>query len=286
MSQHDLEAVYDTLAEAIDAVGPEQSEIYLAKVALALAERLGNWDAKLEGLTRLRGVLGMPSTDILIDPLAAQFPVSVLDCAAVELFDIRKERSSRFVHAKAFIACGKKWDHVISGSMNCSLPALLGRAIPRGNAELGLYKRVERGMALRALKLDGYQQTPLDRDKILPRLKATNINDGSKARDGGAFTLQGHRLDWTPPSPASDRALSLQLYDRDSVEIGDPIQIDVSSQLAWKRRRQRSSCTANQWKKRRLAAFGRASAKPAFQGDACSPCARCRSGRKRTPTRH
>lgn len=191
------------------------------------------WDAKLEGLTRLRGVLGMPSTDILIDPLAAQFPVSVLDGAAVELFDIREERSSRFVHAKAFIACGKEWDHVISGSMNCSLPALLGRAIPRGNAELGLYKRVERGMALRALKLDGYQQTPLDRDTILPRLKATNVNDSSKARDGGTFTLQGHRLNWTPPSPASDRALSLQLYDRDSVEIGDPIQIDVSSQLAW-----------------------------------------------------
>lgn len=191
------------------------------------------WDAKLEGLTRLREVLGMPPTDILIDPLAAQFPASVLDGATVELFDLRDERSSRFVHAKAFIACGKEWDHVISGSMNCSLPALLGPTIPRGNAELGLYKRVEPGMALRALKLDGYRQTPLDRDEILPRLITRNINDGLQARDGGAFTLQGHRLNWTPPAPASDRALSLQLYDRDGVELGDRIQIDASSRFEW-----------------------------------------------------
>ncbi len=191
------------------------------------------WDAKLEGLTRLRDVLEMPPTDILIDTLAEQFPVSVLDSAAVELFDLRQERSSRFVHAKAFICCGKEWDHVISGSMNCSLPALLGPTIPRGNAELGLYKRVRRGMALRALKIDGYRQTPLDQDEILPRQIATNINHGSQARDGGAFTLQGHRLNWMPPAPASDRALSLQLYDRDGVEIGDPIQIDVLSRLAW-----------------------------------------------------
>jgi len=92
---------------------------------------------------------------------------------------------------------------------------------------------VKRGVALRALKIDGYQQTPLDQDTILPRLKATNISNGSKTRDGGTFTLQGQRLKWTPPTPASDRALSLQLYDRDSVEIGDPIQIDLSSQLVW-----------------------------------------------------
>jgi len=47
MRQHDLEAVYDALAEGIDAVGPEQSELYLAKVALALAERLGDAEESL-----------------------------------------------------------------------------------------------------------------------------------------------------------------------------------------------------------------------------------------------
>jgi len=38
VNQHDLEAIYETLAEAIDAVGEEQALVYLAKVALALAE--------------------------------------------------------------------------------------------------------------------------------------------------------------------------------------------------------------------------------------------------------
>ncbi|SEO91735.1 hypothetical protein SAMN04490248_11613 [Salinihabitans flavidus] len=42
MRQDHLETVYDALAEAIDAVGPAQSEVYLAKVAIALAERLGS----------------------------------------------------------------------------------------------------------------------------------------------------------------------------------------------------------------------------------------------------
>ena len=128
------------LADKLDQTFLDQIE---AAVANDEIERLvvlsPYWDANLEGLGRLRNVLGMPPTDILIDPLAAQFPVSVLDGATVELFDLREERSSRFVHAKAFIACGKEWDHVISGSMNCSLPALLGPTIPRGNAELGLY---------------------------------------------------------------------------------------------------------------------------------------------------
>ncbi|WP_022698117.1 hypothetical protein [Euryhalocaulis caribicus] len=217
----------------------EQSLLEQIKAAVAgdKIERLvvlsPYWDAKLQGLTRLREVLGMPPTDILIDPRAAQFPLSVLDSASVELFDLREKQSSRFVHAKAYIACGKEWDHVISGSMNCSLPALLGPTIPRGNAEMGLYKRVQRGMALRVLKLEGYRQTPLDRTEILPRLISTNTNDGSQSRDGGAFILRGHRLTWTPPAPASDRALSLQLHDRDGVEIGDPIQIDASSRFEW-----------------------------------------------------
>lgn len=191
------------------------------------------WDAALGGLARLRETLGMPPTDILIDPNAAQFPVSALDGPTVGLFNLREEHSSRFVHAKLFIARGREWDHVFSGSMNCSLPALLGPTIPRGNAELGLYKRVERGMALRALKLDGYQQTPLNPADILPRMATTDLNDATHTHDGGAFSLQGNRLYWTPPSQSSDHPLSLQLYDREGVEEGDPIQIDTSSRHAW-----------------------------------------------------
>ena len=60
MSQHDLEAVYDALAEAIDVVGPEQSEIYLAKVALALAERLGDVEETLAAIRECKTGLIAP----------------------------------------------------------------------------------------------------------------------------------------------------------------------------------------------------------------------------------
>ena len=37
-----LEAVYDTLAEAIDQAGPQQSELFLTKLCLLLANHLGS----------------------------------------------------------------------------------------------------------------------------------------------------------------------------------------------------------------------------------------------------
>jgi hypothetical protein len=37
-----LEAVYDQLATAIDAVGPPQSELFLVKLVLLAADRLGS----------------------------------------------------------------------------------------------------------------------------------------------------------------------------------------------------------------------------------------------------
>lgn len=41
----DLERVYERLAAAIDQVGPERESVMLAKLALALAHRLGDADA-------------------------------------------------------------------------------------------------------------------------------------------------------------------------------------------------------------------------------------------------
>jgi hypothetical protein len=38
----DLERAYETLAEAIDTAGPEHEALFLAKLALAMAERLAS----------------------------------------------------------------------------------------------------------------------------------------------------------------------------------------------------------------------------------------------------
>lgn len=44
MTQTDVEAIYATLAEAIDRVTPEKSELFLAKLALLMAHELDDLD--------------------------------------------------------------------------------------------------------------------------------------------------------------------------------------------------------------------------------------------------
>ena len=115
------------------------------------------WDLKLEGLARLRAIMAEPPTDLLIDADSTYFPKSELpQFSDIGIFKVDTSDSKRFVHAKLVIAQGQAWDHVISGSMNCTLPALLGPTIVRGNAEAGIYKRVPPGTALAALGLQSY----------------------------------------------------------------------------------------------------------------------------------
>lgn len=47
MTQADLETLHEALARAIDSVGPAQSELFLAKLALALAMDLDDPQAAL-----------------------------------------------------------------------------------------------------------------------------------------------------------------------------------------------------------------------------------------------
>jgi Protein of unknown function (DUF2783) len=52
-----LETVYDTLAEAIDQAGPQQSELFLTKLCLLLANRVGNDAAFADDVTTALGDL-------------------------------------------------------------------------------------------------------------------------------------------------------------------------------------------------------------------------------------
>ncbi|MDF1803419.1 hypothetical protein [Thalassovita sp.] len=47
MTHQNLETVYEALALGIDAVGPEHAQLYLAKIALALAQALDDAPAAL-----------------------------------------------------------------------------------------------------------------------------------------------------------------------------------------------------------------------------------------------
>lgn len=195
------------------------------------------WDMKLEGLARLRAIMGEPPTDLLIDAASTYFPKSELPrFSGVEIFKVDASDSKRFVHAKLVIAQGQAWDHVISGSMNCTLPALLGPTIMRGNAEAGIYKRVPPGTALAALGMETYRDAPLQPSDLHDLASATAKSPAGEAyTDGGTMTLQSGRLVWKPPTgfvPGSATAITLQ--DRKEVRFGERIDIVEGGDASWR----------------------------------------------------
>lgn len=50
MTPAQVETIYEALAQQIDAVGPRQAPLYLAKLALLLAERLGEPQLALDAI--------------------------------------------------------------------------------------------------------------------------------------------------------------------------------------------------------------------------------------------
>lgn len=195
------------------------------------------WDLKLEGLARLRAIMGEPPTDLLIDAASTYFPKAELPrFSGVEMFKVDDSDSKRFVHAKLVIAQGQTWDHVISGSMNCTLPALLGPAVVRGNAEAGIYKRVPPGSALAALGLSTYRDAPLQPSDLHDLASATaKTSAGEAYTDGGTMTLQAGRLAWRPPTGfVAGTATAITLQDRDEVQFGNRIDLVQGGETAWR----------------------------------------------------
>ncbi len=174
------------------------------------------WDSTLEGIARLKAGLDDPAMDILIEDEANGFPASELPrFSDAGLFDVSSNSAGRFLHAKLIIALGKTSDHVISGSMNCTFPALMGPALG-GNAEAAIYKRVPRGSALDALGLSDYAAHPFEKEQLV-RLEETfkEIETKTPSVDGGLLTLQAGKVTWTAPEKLPSDPMSVQLYDRD-----------------------------------------------------------------------
>nr|WP_321981835.1 hypothetical protein [uncultured Cohaesibacter sp.] len=194
------------------------------------------WDMKLEGLSRLRTILGMPPADLLIEVDTTYFPKSELPrLTDVELFRVDASDNKRFVHAKLIIALGQSWDHVISGSMNCTLPALLGPTVPRGNAEAGIYKRVPSNTALAALGLESYREKPVQLQDLRDlTLAVAKSSDEEEFIDGGTLTLHSGRITWKPPlSNAVRKPAAIALLNRDGSAFGKPIDLTQQDSSHW-----------------------------------------------------
>lgn len=195
------------------------------------------WDMKLEGLARLKAIMGEPPTDLLIDADSTYFPKSELPwLSGIGIFKVDTSDSKRFVHAKLIIAQGQAWDHVISGSMNCTLPALLGPTMVRGNAEAGIYKRVPPGTALAALGLETYRDEPLQPSDLHDLASATAKSPAGEAyTDGGTMTLHAERLSWKPPaSYVPGSAAAITLLDREEARFGNRIDLLQGGDTAWR----------------------------------------------------
>jgi len=182
------------------------------------------WDAQLRGLALLRSAMDNPVTDILIDGTLGGFPASKLSSALdVSLFDVSSQTEGRFLHAKLIIAQGKLWDHVISGGMNCTFPALMGPTL-LGNAEAGIYKRAARGTAIEALGLSSYQDARVEGDEF-SRLQqsfedvTTSEAASEPAIDGGSLILKSGSLSWIVPAKLPTAPAIICLYDRDGRSI-------------------------------------------------------------------
>jgi hypothetical protein len=173
------------------------------------------WDTQLEGLARLQAALGSPKTHLLIDRENG-FPSAALSkIADVSLFDISESAANRFLHAKLIIARGQAFDHVISGSINCTYPALMGPAAG-GNAEAAVYKRTAPGTAIGLLGLSDYPQNALKLEEVsklempLPDREAAEV-----AADGGTLTLQSGVLKWKAPQNLHGGVERIELFDKD-----------------------------------------------------------------------
>lgn len=188
------------------------------------------WDTRLEGLSRLRAGLGNPITDILIENSANGFPASALSrFSDVSVFDVGPRAEGRFLHAKLIVAQGARWDHVISGSMNCTYPALMGPAW-NGNAEASIYKRVPRGSALEALGLATYQDARLHGEQLIQLQQSFEEPDQSDPTvDGGTLTLQAGKVLWAAPIKCPASTVSIQLYDKEGLALA---QVELGGLLA------------------------------------------------------
>lgn len=93
------------------------------------------WDHDLAALRDLMGRWGNPITTVLLDVGVHDFPSNAKMPSGLEILDVSKWKEGRFKHAKMLIAQTAEHDHILTGSANCTIPALGWRGNAGSNAE-------------------------------------------------------------------------------------------------------------------------------------------------------
>jgi hypothetical protein len=177
------------------------------------------WDEQLSGLKGLAEGLGRPPLIILIDRDSHDFPCGPEIMPQASLIDVSGWEKGRFKHAKLILAQTADHDHVLSGSANCTSPALGTVGVNGVNAEACVYRRVPHGEALSALGLEALIRGPSISPADLKRKDASEPLPlgAAHALRPGTFEVEHGELRWTPAGRRWGGRLAL--LDAEGVEL-------------------------------------------------------------------
>lgn len=159
------------------------------------------WDGGLVAVRNLMAALRPTETFLCFQPGQALFPKDALGRLDVKLVELDL-KGKRFSHAKVIVATRGGYDHILSGSTNCTLAALGSRDIGGANAEASIYRRLPAGRGIEALGLEAtlggaaisLANIPdLVEDPPLPLVEAIG-------RSGGTFEVKQSIVAWRPPA--------------------------------------------------------------------------------------
>lgn len=200
-------------------------ERFAGHVAGALVERLiivsPYWDNTLQAIADIRALLKPSRITVLLDTERHDFPGDAEGAADLEIIDISGWDGNRFTHAKLFIAQTADHDHVLSGSANCTPPALGRTGFAGSNAEACVYRRLAAGMAVETLELSEFlilEPTPADELPIVEHREPISLASLA-GRRAGSFEVDHGLLLWTPPLTPHWVGASIELLDASGVGV-------------------------------------------------------------------
>lgn len=213
----------ETLAALLTTGGPLGiSEQFLRLIASERVIRFlvmsPYWDSDLQALATLISRLSPSKAAVLIDPMARSFPgAAASDIDGLRIFDAADICGGRFLHAKAVIVQTRRWDHILSGSANCTIAALGTQRFVGLNEEVCLYRRFAAGSLMEALGLTSiFDESPLvDLDSLEMDESGDTLHlDEWKNRTPGHFECEFDVLAWKYPDGIDVSAVELELLDR------------------------------------------------------------------------
>lgn len=171
------------------------------------------WDAELRALKNLAEQLKHPQIRIALDTKRGLFPKNVAEgIPDLTVHELASISGSRSVHAKLFIAEGADFDHVLSGSFNCSRPALLTSLKNPVNAEAGIYRRIAKKTAVSAMGLQSCFEVEINLNE-LPEFEQASLIAENKfpVKEGGRLFLSANKLSWYPPHEMLTKEIYVEL---------------------------------------------------------------------------